>query len=220
MSTGISPLEIIFKLDVGAGTCFDMYCQPHLDSIIAWTLAPLQGGGAYLGRNERPIEFRLPLASRKIRGHNVWCASALFVMGGGEGIIEDFRSFRKKTETKGIEYAKGNINLKSGTFRDWNFKIQILHITHLVAYAYGNASRIRQLLKRVPGIGLKRHRGFGRIEGVEVNKTNNAWCFIRDGKAMRWLPDENGLRMVRTQPPYWNNIDKVRCCEVGDPYKL
>ena len=34
-------------------------------------------------------------------------------------------------------------------------------------------------------------------------------------RAMRWLPDKNGARVVRTRPPYWNIVDAVPCCEVG-----
>ena len=36
----------------------------------------------------------------------------------------------------------------------------------------------------------------------------------------RWLPSLSGIRSVRIRPPYWNNIDRVMCCEVGEEYNI
>lgn len=43
---------------------------------------------------------------------------------------------------------------------------------------------------------------------------------IKDGKAMRWLPDKKGIRLVRCRPPYWNRIDRINCCEIGSNLRL
>src|SRR5690554_6977322 len=32
----------------------------------------------------------------------------------------------------------------------------------------------------------------------------------------RWMPREDGTRLVRPRPPYWNNVGRVACAEVGE----
>lgn len=126
------------------------------------------------------------------------------------------RFFRKKFDTAHISAARGNVNLASGTFRDYNLAIPVRHLSRLVAYTYGNRHRLEQLLKRLPCIGGKRHRGLGRVESVSVMEIDEERSLTWRGVAMRWLPDPNGLRFVRPRPPYWNMTGRVTCCEVGD----
>lgn len=224
MSTGISPLKVIFHLDRGAGTAFDPYCPPHLDSLMARILLATQvpEKNRTLGRHERPRDIRLPLFETTIYGSKIWKASALFMVGE---IPEDVRFFRKKFEVRTIDKTQGNINLRSGTFRDHNIEITIRHIDMLVAYTMGNHHRVLQIVRKIKAIGLKHKRGFGRVEGVEVERIEHDWSLVKDGKAMRWLPDGTDLattisRLVRSKPPYWNMIDRIPCCEVGAPYSL
>jgi len=74
------------------------------------------------------------------------------------------------------------------------------------------------LRRNVRYIGRKKHRGRGRVLGISVTVAKHDYSVLRDGIAMRWLPDANGLREVRLRPPYWNITDRVNCCEVGSEY--
>ena len=220
MSTGIYPLKITFHLDQGAGTCFDPYNPIHLDSLIFWAMLPFSMTQKVLQRTETPDDIPLPLLEVSTQGRRMWKASALFIPGENGDMPTDVRFFRKKFNTANISEARGNVTLASGTFRDHNDPIKVLHIPEVIAYTFGNCHRLEQVVKRIPAIGVKRHRGLGRVEGVTVEKISDDKSLVSDGVAMRWLPDENGLRKVRTKPPYWNLIDRVQCCEIGENYQL
>lgn len=216
MSQGMSPLQVTFHLDRGAGTCYDPYNPIHLDGLLQWLLLPLQRTKRVLQRDEPPEEIRLPLLDATVRGVQIWRASALFIPEDDAEKPTDVRFFRKKFDTAHISAARGNVNLASGTFRDYNLAIPVRHLSRLVAYTYGNRHRLEQLLKRLPCIGGKRHRGLGRIESVSVMEIDEERSLTWRGVAMRWLPDPNGLRFVRPRPPYWNMTGRVTCCEVGE----
>ena len=217
MSLGTYPLKVTFHLDQGAGTCFDPFCPTHLDDLIFWALLPLQRTRRVLQREDTPEDIRLPLFEDTIRGYKIWRASALFIPNEDTEKPDDVRFFRKKFNTANISEARGNVNLASGTFRDHNIPVNIKHLSTLIAYTYGNRHRIEQIVRNIPAIGGKRHRGLGRVEGVTVERINDDRSLVWNGVAMRWLPDPNGLRDVRPRPPYWNVTGRVRCCEVGDP---
>lgn len=86
--------------------------------------------------------------------------------------------------------------------------------------AVGDRGRIEQILrKNIKYLGKKRSYGKGKVIDIKVEIIDNDYSMIKDGCANRWLPDKNGTRFVRIRPPYWNRIDRVNCCEVGDGYK-
>lgn len=101
------------------------------------------------------------------------------------------------------------INLKGKTLK------------RMVAFANGNRGECKKILrKQLRYLGKKRAHGHGRITSIETEETECDWSFLKDGRAMRWLPDEGGLRLVRTMPPYWNRINRVKCCEVGTEIEI
>lgn len=71
------------------------------------------------------------------------------------------------------------------------------------------------LLRRLRYLGRKRAHGHGRILGVEVERIEEDRSLIWQGRAMRWLPDPSGARLVRPRPPYWHPFGRVRCLEGG-----
>lgn len=88
----------------------------------------------------------------------------------------------------------------------------------MIAYASGNCKSTKQILRRhVKSLGKKRAYGYGKIVSIESEEIPDDLSLVAEGIAMRWLPDPNGARQVRPAPPYWNNVGKVACCEVGDP---
>lgn len=218
MSARMYPLRIVLHLDVGAGTYYDPYNPTHLDTLIDWAIRPMnrRQPAKKIRRSDRPEEIRLPLGEITIGGYKLWRSSALFMAKDeAENIADDTRFYRKRFNSSAISNTSGNVNLRSGPFRDYNMPITILHISRLIAYAFGNRQALQRILRMVPGVGKKRHRGLGKIEDVQVERIRLDYSIMKNGRAMRWLPDRRGTRFVRLKPPYWNQVNVVQCCEVG-----
>lgn len=148
-------------------------------------------------------------------GQWVWQASALFPDGPQ---TESMQYWRKRFRQNRVEIARGVPNIKSGPYREWNMPIPKLHCLKMIAYANGNRKEVKRILKGIKFLGKKRAYGYGRVVSVECEGVQENYAIKRDGLSMRWLPDEKGIRDVRLRPPYWNMVDRVRCCEVGDRY--
>lgn len=205
-------LKIIFHLD-GAGLYYDPAEPIHLDALVAWTLAPIHCKNKHITRDDLPEEFPMPLAQTSIHGVRVWRASALFPEGA---TAETITHWRKRFRVGRIELTRGSPNLTNGVYRDWNMPFPLL-LTHcMVGYAVGDRRDLLKLLRRVTALGKKRAHGHGRITGVEIERVDDDWSLTRDGRAMRWLPDPDGVRLVRPRPPYWSPNGRVACCEVGE----
>jgi hypothetical protein len=205
--------KVIFHLD-GSGVCYDPSEPLHLDALLAWCLAPMQCKNKELGRDDVPEFVALPLINSRINGVKVWHASALFP-DGQQG--EDLQFWRKRFRQGRADLSTGAPVLTNGTYRDWNAPLSLLLCSRMVAFASGNRGECKKVLKKqLRYLGKKRAYGHGRIVSIEVEETPEDWSLVRDGQAMRWLPDHNGTRLVRSMPPYWNRIDRIRCREVGD----
>lgn len=210
----LQPLHIVFTLD-DEGVMFDPFCPIHFDGLLDWCLSPLNRTGSAPARHEKPEEIRLPLGTWHYGGTWGWCASALFPVG--VEWEEEMRYIRKKVRTNRLSLTSGNINLQSGKTREWNLPLTLQHIPQMEAWCLGERQRFKRLLeKNLRYLGKKRHRGFGRIEDLSIDYCDDDYSVLKNGKAQRWLPDKDGLREVRVRPPYWNNIDRIACCEVGD----
>jgi len=219
----IRPLKITFEMDA-AGVIYDPQTPIMLDAVIDWALSPMvrKSDSAPL-RNEPPEEIHLPLGKWRIGKHWGWSASALFpVAGPGEDeILESIQYFRKRFRRAQLHLTKGMPNTQSGAMRDHNIPYVIQHPAYLVGYAVGNAKRLRSLLRRnVRYLGGKRSKGKGRVLSITVEPIEEDRSVVWQGQAMRWLPDDNGLRLVRLRPPYWNIVNRVKCCEIGATYRI
>lgn len=204
-------MHIIFNLD-GCGVYYDTNEPLHLDALLAWVLAPRQFGSTHLDRSDVPDDVQLPLLRSTISGREVWHASALFAPQG----TETLRYWRKKFRASRAHLTAGNPNLMSGSYREYNVPVPLLLISRLEAWASGDGAEVRRLLREVKSLGKKRAYGYGRVSSIDVTEADEDYSLIRDGRAMRWLPDQAGWRSVRTAPPYWSAIDRVQCCEVGE----
>lgn len=215
----IQPLKVTFEID-SAGIIYDPYSPPMLDGLIDWALSPMvrNKGETAPGRGDQVSEIRLPLGTWHAGELWGWCASALIPVEG-ETMQETIQHFRKKFRTNRVSLTNGMPNLQSGATREYNLPFTVQLVDRLVAYCMGDRHTIDSLLRRnVRYLGQKKHRGRGRVEGITVEAVENDYSLTCDGKAMRWLPTAEGLREVRLRPPYWNNNDRVACCEVGDGY--
>jgi hypothetical protein len=206
--------KVIFQLD-GSGVYYDPNEPIHLDSLLAWTLAPMQASRQGLTRSDAPDDIRLPLLRSTIHGSQVWHASALFPEADGH---ETLRYWRKKFRQDRLLLTGGSPNLQNAVYREYNMPVPLLLIPRLIAYASGNRKEVKRTLKKhLSALGKKRAYGYGRIVNIECEQTPDDWSLTADGIAMRWLPHPDGQRLVRPAPPYWNMIGRVPCLNVGDP---
>ena len=196
----------------GTGVIMHPYNPVHLDSLLAWTLCPGHLIDKGLERNEVPAIQRLPLGEWHIDGYWGWHASALFIDNGAESL----QYWRKKFRTNRIQLTKDSPNLMSGKYREYNIPMPLILCDTITAYALGSRKRIAQLLKRIKFIGQKGAYGKGLVVDTEVVVIEKDLSLIKDGKAMRFLPQKNGSRFGRILPPYWNATERVKTCYVGE----
>ena len=212
--TTFTPLKVTFELD-GTGVVYDPFEPPMLDALIAWVVGPFVGKDSYLGRDDKPEDLTLPLA-RWHKG-DVWGyrASALFPVG--DTIVESGLFYRGRMRLGMLERcAKGSPNTTMGCWRSSQTKAPLTLCRELVGWCVGDRAKVKNALRRVRFIGKKRSYGRGLVTGLRIEHTDEDYSLTRGGLAMRYLPDPNGLRLVRMRAPYWNNVDRVPSCEILD----
>lgn len=217
-----SPLKVTFHLD-GTGVYYDPAEPIMLDGLIAVACARRQVHGEPPSRDEPPHEFLLPLKKWEQGGAWGWCASALFPEGPTS---ESLVYWRKRMRHDRIELTQGSPNLTNGVYRDWNMPLPMLRTHRMVGWcvaeSQGDGRGVASVLKRelrrsIRWLGKKRGHGHGRVVSVDVEHCDEDYSIERDGKLTRWMPRENGTRLVRPRPPYWNIHGRVLCGEIGDP---
>lgn len=208
--------KVTFNLD-GSGLIYDPNEPIHLDALIHWCLVPFHRTKSGLSRSDIPDEIPLPLCKKMICDSWVWQASALFPEGKE---MESLQYWRKRFRQNRIELISGSPNLQNGPYREWNMPIPKIHCLKMVAYANGNRKEVKRLLKNIKFLGKKRAYGHGRIISIDTEEMQENFSLIKDGCSMRWLPDANGIRLVRPRPPYWNINGAINCCEVGDGFSI
>jgi hypothetical protein len=217
MPAKYTPCKVTFHLD-GTGLHYNPWEPIHLDALLGWVYTPFLAEHKYLQKEDRPERIPLPLKLWYIMGYRGFYASALFPEGqSSDTVLTRYKRFRSDK----IELVtSGTPNLQTGPYRNYKIDSPLLLCHSMVAWAVGYCSRIRYDLKKIKFLGKKRNLGIGKVVSVDVEETESDFSLVRDGLAMRWLPKEGGTRLVRVQPPYWNIFDRVRCCEVLEPYTL
>lgn len=209
------PLKITFHLD-GTGVLYYPFEPTMLDGILAWCLCAYHVSGDPPARDETPAEIPLPLRKWDLNNSWGWHASALFPEGVS---AESLQFWRKRFRESRIEFTAGSPNRTNGTYRDWQMPMPLLLCPRMVAYAHGDRSTVQKVLRRgVKYIGKKSAMGKGRVIGIDVEWIEEDCSLVKDGRAMRWLPENGGVRLVRPRPPYWNKVGTVYCCEAGQPF--
>lgn len=197
----------------GEGIFFSPDEPLHFDALLAWLLVGKYVKLDALGKSDTPFDTPLPLEKWEINGHWGWKASALFP---GENYFESIQYWRKKFRQNRVEYMNGSANLVQGIYREYNTPIRLIVTDRMIAYCRGDKRKIEEALKELRYLGKKTAYGKGKIVRFEVVEIKDDYSMIKDGKAMRWLPKKNGARLCRCRPPYWNRIDRIECCEVGE----
>lgn len=209
-------LQIIFYLN-GEGIYYDPAEPLHLDALLAWVFVGKYVKFDSIGKSDKPFDTPLPIEKWKINGYWGWKASALFP---GENYFESIQYWRKKFRQNRVELMNGSANLQQGIYREYNTPMRLIITDKMIAYCKGEKKKIQKALKKIRYLGKKTAYGKGKIIGLEVIEIQENYSIIKDGKAMRWLPDKKGIKLCRCRPPYWNRIDRVNCCEVGDLIKV
>lgn len=186
----------------------------HIDALLAWAMAPLLKLPTCTSRSDIPDDIPLPLAQWRIGDTWGWRASALIPDGPQANGLE---FWRKKFRVNRIEWTRGSPNLTNGTYREHNAPMPLILCHRLIGYAVGDRSDVKHALKRVRYIGKKRACGKGAVVAIDVDYTDVDGSCVLDGRAMRYLPHPEGVRMVRPRPPYWHPHGAVPCGEIGEP---
>lgn len=204
--------KIIFKLD-GAGVYFYPHDPIHLDSLLAWALAPMQVETRNISRSDAPDDIKIPLLRSVVNGSEVWHASALFC----DCQNETLRFWRKKFRQNYQGLADGSPGLTNGIYREWNMPIPLILTNEMYAYASGSRKEVKRLLKRhIKSLGKKRSQGFGKITDIETIEIEDDWSIVSNNITMRYYPHPEGTRIIRPAPPYWNSFGAVKCLNVGE----
>jgi len=206
-------LQIIFHLN-GEGVYYDPAEPLHLDALLAWILIGKYIKFDCIGKSDVPFDTPLPVEKWKLNRYWGWKTSALFP----GSYFESIQYWRKKFRQDKIEYMKGSVNLKQGRYREYNTPIRLIVTDKMIAYCNGDLKKVKKVLRKLKYLGKKTAYGKGKIIGLEIIEIPEDYSIVKDGKAMRWLPKKNGIRLCRCRPPYWNRIDRINCCEVGDKY--
>jgi len=206
--------KISFYLD-RTGIFLDPFEPVHLDALVQYCVA-IEENLPEIERGDVPDFVELPLKKSHIKGSTIWNASVLFPFSQG---IETLRFWRKKFRVDRIEMTSGSPNLTMGVYREYNIPVPLTIMDGLFSYGCGDIEKILALLKKnVKFLGKKRAYGYGRIIDIRAEELEEDYSFLKDGFSMRFLPEADGSRVMRTLPPYWNSHNAVNCCELGEHY--
>lgn len=213
----MAPCKVTFFLD-GTGVHWTPSEPIHLDALLVFAAAAHHAGPEAPDRDEAPKEIPIPCTRWQSGGEWGWRASALFPDGPQAESIE---FWRKRFRQNRAHLSAGSPNLTNATWRDYNMPMPLLLCHRMVAWCVGDRREIRhELIRNIRSLGKKRAHGHGRVVKIEVDNCAEDWSCVRDGAATRWLPLASGFRQCRARPPYWNRIDTLPMCEIGDPYDL
>jgi hypothetical protein len=204
-------LKITFFLN-GEGLCYDPAEPLHIDALLAWLLIPYHTKLDNITKDDVPFDVSLPLEKWEMNEEWGWKASALFP---GEGYFESIQYWRKKLRQNRVEKMEGSVNLKQGIYREYNTPMCLVITDKMYGYARGNGKKIKRILKKIKYLGKKTAYGKGKVIDLKVEEIEVDYSITKDGKAMRYLPVKNGIRLCRCRPPYWNRIGRINCCDVG-----
>ena len=206
-------LKITFFLD-GTGVIVNPADPLHLDGLLSFCAMPADKI-KMVDRNSNDIFHpELPLAKWTHSGQWGWKASALFPEP--ERHPESIQYWRKKFRQNRMHIISGSVNLMSGMYREYNMPMPLSLCLRMVAYAVGDRKHVSELLGKLKYLGKKTAYGKGRINNITVKTINDDFAIEKNGKYMRYFPDENGSRFGRVKAPYWNTTGRCQTCYVGD----
>ena len=223
------PLEITAKL-VGPVLTNDGYIA--LDSLLHWAVWDMLGREPYWDRHATDRRrcaatrrngdstkgltfYQLPLrkVNAPFRGKWYWAAS---FAQWPEDVHIDTAHFSKRFPQERVHLLKGTptVPIASGPLKSYRIPFNVFVASEVRFYAVGDAEIVRNLLRRVRGIGKKHHRGFGMVREWNVEQCDDDWSeWLPDGSPSRSIPckehEADGLFGFR--PPYWHPDCQTWC---------
>ena len=197
---------------------YDIMAPPTIDGLVyamdGWKFGMFNG--AVPTRDEKPLEIRLPFRATLINDRKIYHASALLPDDPQEEEAKAVRElFCKKGEQK--------------------YRPIIMVCQKLIGYCVLDVSSKkdrnpnrpapvgefkRSLRRFYQNMGKGRQSGHGTLLDITAERIDDDYSLIKDGKAMRWMPDPTGWRVCRVRPPYWSQHGTTTVCEIGDDYIL
>lgn len=214
----MQPFRVTFDLD-GAGLAMQRFNPIHLDGILGWAYAEMSGLSAQQPtRHDIPDDLAIPVRRVDVSetGGWVFACSVLFPDGV---TVEEVQYYRRKHRTAQANWTGGSRGLRETTYKDWNTGITLTLVRRVHAYVFGDMEACMDLLTCIKHIGYRRAHGQGKVLRIHAQPMADDYSILdADGRAQRFLPDDEGIRLVRLNPPYWNLNDRVYSCEVGDDW--
>lgn len=214
MKTPYQPYKVTAHIDP-AGLFWDPTEPVHLDSLLGYALA---GGGVPPIDVEPFLPVEPPVAKWQTpEGEWGYCCSAFQPEGP---TAWSTHIIRKRYDVARTELTRGAVSRSSGRYKDFSRPLPILLCRSLVAYIVGDGPAVASILReKINHIGKRRSIGLGCVLRWDVEPCEHDYSCVRDGIAMRVLPDPKGLKEMRFRPPYWHPIGAASVCEVGQPYR-
>ena len=214
----MQPFRVTFDLD-GAGLSMQKFNPIHLDGILGWACAELSGLSARQpSRHDIPDDLPIPVRRVDVCETGwVFACSVLFPDGV---TVEEVQYYRRKHRTAQANWTGGSRGLRETTYKDWNTGITLTLVRRVHAYVFGDMDACMDLLTCIKHIGYRRAHGQGKVLRILAQPMAEDYSILdADGRAQRFLPDDEGIRLVRLNPPYWNLNKRVYSCEVGDDWR-
>ncbi len=203
----MTPLRITFTLDRPMRV---PEFPIHLDALLAWSAVMAAGD---MGHDDPLLaQEDLPLASEGQGTDAVWCASQLLYRPRS---TPELIALTKRYELEAIARRQGEviaggptkIPMGTGPYKAFVLGEPVVWVDRAVAYAIGDAGRIKDLLARITHIGKRRGIGMGRVSATDITpdaRAESAWRY-------RVMPTPcDGYEAIEavTRPPYWNRANR------------
>ena len=139
------------------------------------------------------------------------------------GIVTVYKRFAEqycgeiKTSVKKIQVCRGH-------YRAYMMRLPYLPARSATFYVNGDVQEVLRLIGYLPGLGKKVAYGYGAIRSVSVEETAEDYSLVKDGVAMRPLPDfyadSDEKMFLPWRPPYWARESVAPCVPPGAKVKL
>lgn len=195
----------------------------HLDGIIAHLLLrKLLGRDFYLLPSKLPIDFfktlTLPLKRYKQDKAFMYHSSVSFFEIKQIYVDTLFKRFEDKFLRLMDEGRSTRIDTTRGRFKNYMIRLPYISTPTVTFYGHGNISEIKNLIKRLPGLGKKIAAGFGFFNSFSIKQTRQDCSIIKNGLAARPIPllfvdetQEHERMLLAYKFPYWAKGNVLPC---------
>lgn len=208
------------RIDLELGAPIVVSGPVHFDALLAWAKVlvsttrrkPL---GETVGW-EPESTVSLPLARMQHEAWSWWRASAVEPVGPRSRAF--WTSKWEHAHEDRLDLGKASqVPLGMSALKDYKVPLEIVHMPRMTFWAVGDRPRVKDLLRRLPGVGKKVAQGYGVIRTYQVTRLEeDLESFDRDWRLgdspARNLPVEfcrvHKLQWSHTEqrpllPPYW-----------------